>query len=501
MKQAIIFVVLLFTLVYCQDWQWSKTYHNNIYPGGWDIGWKVNETDDEGFLIIGTTDWYEIEDSMHGHVNYQFLIIRTDVLGNVITKQMYCDSIGAVFGAFRLGEDTMVVFNPLGILWVNQIGDSIFANSISRTSYPKHPFGGTITKTNDNCINFATSVLPDSGSEIMLYKLSLNGEILSSLEYYVFGESFDNTVTPSYISQTIDSGYIISGGTLYGANPWVLKINSAGDTLWSVHSLHCSGISSIVETQENEFLCISGSGVNIFICKIIDGGYVPWYRRFLFDEEETSYIYPYSLISTNDGNFVFCGSTGGYVITGGTFTYDTSDGFIMKIDSLGNPLWKRRVDIAGRWDYFYDVIQTHDSGYVCTGYASVWSDTTSSEPESLEVCLVKFSKDGDLVWENNMKIPDNISISVSPNPFNSSCEITFANVLWARHAVPLQIEIFDLNGKIVWMHDVEVKNFEPLPKTNAIVWSPDQTIPSGVYLVRATMQDGRSAEKRVVLVR
>jgi hypothetical protein len=86
-----------------------------------------------------------------------------------------------------------------------------------------------------------------------------------------------------------------------------------------------------------------------------------------------------------------------------------------------------------------------------------------------------------------------IVVNAFPNPFNSSCEIAMP--------VGSTLEIFDLNGKVVMKHDVGVQNFEPLPKSHAILWSPDQTIPSGVYLVRSTSSDGQNVTKKVVLVR
>ena len=495
MKNALLFLLAMTSLLCCQAVQWMRTYHNDIDPGGWDIGYRLFEVDDGGFLVLARTDWVEWPGCI---VHYPFFIIKTDELGNSIAKRMYCDSIGAIYGAFELAEDTIVVFHPLCVLSINQEGDSIFSNSISLASYPRHPTGGPATISDEGYWIFCCSVLPDSGSAIELHELTLAGEILSTREYFPFGEYFDNNVIPCFISETRDNGFIISGTTLFGHLSWVVKINSDGDTLWITYPPSCTIMNSIVETAPNEFLCLGIAGYcHFFVCKIIGDGVISWSRYWMYDYAETSHAYAYSLIPTFDGNFVFCGSTGGYIGDEGG-----NDGCLIKIDSLSNVIWQRRVDIAGRPDFFYSVIQTQDSGYVCTGYASVCTDPESTMCESLEVCLVKFSKDGDIIWENSMKIPQKLSLSVYPNPFNSSCAISAPS--------NAKIEIFDINGKCVWQTPCGSDRSKPLSPLargtdtdgrQGVVWSPDEKIPSGVYLIRATAKDGQSATKRIVFMK
>ena len=38
-------------------------------------------------------------------------------------------------------------------------------------------------------------------------------------------------------------------------------------------------------------------------------------------------------------------------------------------------------------------------------------------------------------------------------------------------------------------------------RANKYIWSPEQSVPSGVYLTRAITEDGQVAEKKVVLIR
>ncbi len=81
----------------------------------------------------------------------------------------------------------------------------------------------------------------------------------------------------------------------------------------------------------------------------------------------------------------------------------------------------------------------------------------------------------------NANVPVNVSLQICPNPFNSSCRIE----------VPMETttKIYDLNGKCVGVFD----------KTPC-VWTPDESISSGIYLIKATVGD-KLITKRAVLIR
>ena len=105
------------------------------------------------------------------------------------------------------------------------------------------------------------------------------------------------------------------------------------------------------------------------------------------------------------------------------------------------------------------------------------------------------------------KKPEMLRIEVFPNPFNSSCEISvlgsgFSVLGTGEHRTPStenRIEIFDLNGKLVW-NIAGVQNFEPL-QNRAIVWHTDNSISSGIYLIKATVRNGQMITKRVVYLK
>ncbi len=80
------------------------------------------------------------------------------------------------------------------------------------------------------------------------------------------------------------------------------------------------------------------------------------------------------------------------------------------------------------------------------------------------------------------KLPQNFSLSATPNPFNSSCRITY-NL--AEDAI---LEIFDISGKQIFHREISAG-------VGSILWSPDD-IPSGIYFARLH----NSTQNRIVKI-
>ena len=142
---------------------------------------------------------------------------------------------------------------------------------------------------------------------------------------------------------------------------------------------------------------------------------------------------------------------------------------------------------------------------------------TSPSPTVTEVCsdiLETFSK------------PISFELTVSPNPFNSSCAIMISQ----HSRLPRDcatVEIFDLQGRLVWNKPSDSDNIGvtslikggkpdevPLNKRDiakrqgvsassqgVIIWQPEEAISSGVFLVRATTSDGQQITKRIVYLK
>ena len=94
---------------------------------------------------------------------------------------------------------------------------------------------------------------------------------------------------------------------------------------------------------------------------------------------------------------------------------------------------------------------------------------------------------------------ENFLLAAYPNPFNSSVKIT-VNV--GANGVRPTIEIYDLRGNVVESSRASAAGDAGVAPTNrAFIWTPDKTISSGIYLVRARTADGGMISKRIVLIK
>ena len=120
------------------------------------------------------------------------------------------------------------------------------------------------------------------------------------------------------------------------------------------------------------------------------------------------------------------------------------------------------------------------------------------------------------VSENAHPLPDLFTLSAHPNPFNSAVTIAVEGV-GDGSPVPFDVEIYDVNGRMVEGGTVGAYCIRPFdgstrltPTTQEYIWSPHESLPSGVYLVRARVDSrslsraeatGATATKRIVYLK
>jgi len=76
--------------------------------------------------------------------------------------------------------------------------------------------------------------------------------------------------------------------------------------------------------------------------------------------------------------------------------------------------------------------------------------------------------------------PESFELTVYPNPFNSALTICAPQVS--------EVEIFDINGRLV---------AQGLPMANRYIWTPDESLGSGIYLIKATYKNKSYYKKAV----
>ena len=93
-------------------------------------------------------------------------------------------------------------------------------------------------------------------------------------------------------------------------------------------------------------------------------------------------------------------------------------------------------------------------------------------------------------------MPSEFKVRISPNPFNSGVRLQVSGV----REQEIRIKIFDLNGKLVGAGFMSAQITEGAHKARPYIWQPDESISSGIYLVRVSIE-GQTITKRVMYLK
>jgi hypothetical protein len=198
----------------------------------------------------------------------------------------------------------------------------------------------------------------------------------------------------SDVIQTDDDGYAICGATWSFANwslysdTYLIKTDSLGQLVWQRAyggTFRDSG-AALCPTPDNGYLVVGytesfGSGPSdIYVVNTDSVGDTVWTRTY----GGTGYDMAYSVGQTHDG---------GYVITG----YELSSGsgstnlLLLKIDSLGDVIWSATHG-GDDEDKGFSVQQTSDFGYIVTGASASYGAGDT------DLYLLKADSLGDTLW-------------------------------------------------------------------------------------------------------
>jgi hypothetical protein len=154
-------------------------------------------------------------------------------------------------------------------------------------------------------------------------------------------------------------------------------------------------------------------------------------------------------------------------------------------------------------------VQTNDGGYLIAGVFQRLEGGLS-DADSSQIYVIKTDSLGHSGLDYGVSTkcvnkPKSSTLSAHPNPFNSAVTIAVDGV-GDGSPVPFDVEIYDVNGRMVEGGTVGAYCIRPIdgstrltPTTQEYIWTPDKSLPSGVYLVRATFGDCEMARRVVYL--
>ncbi len=455
MRYGVSVFVALFSFLFAQpEIAWQRC----LGGSGDDYAHSIQQTTDGGYIVAGWT-LSDDGDVSGYHGGYDFWVVKLNSSGDIVWQKCLGGS----------GEDE--------------------AHSIQQTTDGGYIVAG-VTASNDG------DVSGNRGDyDFWVVKLNSSGDIVWQK---CLGGSNDDAAYS--IQQITDGGYVVAGytesndGDVSGnhgySDSWVVKLSSSGNIVWQkcLGGSRCDNAYSIQQTTDGGYIVagctesndgdVSGNhgGYDFWVVKLNSSGNIVWQKCL----GGSSYDEVCSIQQTADG---------GYIVAGGTLSNDgdvsgnhgSADFWVVKLNSSGDIVWQKCLG-GSNDDAAYSIQQITDGGYVVAGYTESNDGDVSGNHGSADFWVVKLRPDADDITEPTA--PKRASLSVFPNPFNSSCAI-FA----PRGS---KVSIYAISGKLF---------FGAEAGEGPLVWTPSADLPCGVYVVRARLPDGVEVTARAVHVR
>jgi hypothetical protein len=352
--------------------KWIRTYGGKAI----EDGYKVTQTDDEGFIVLANTisDWFEL---------FSVWLIKTDSTGNKEWDKKYDNAFGntvmqTLDGGYvvlsnkhisnfpRILESWIFRTDNLGnILWekVFDIENFSFMDDIIQTADENYLIIGSVYQEETN------------SSDVVLLMINDNGQVLWEKSYVS-----EDDMYASSVCETKDGGFIVTGAIITNEDRKIkmmlLKTNSDGTLLWqkSIGDEKYYIGYSLQETIEGDIIITGQTDDDFLLMKTDSNGEILWEKSI----DNSKWDIGFSIYQTDDG---------GYIIGGGT-TKRVSRfvGALIKTKGDGTVEWIRDFE-SNKWGELYSVEQTKDGGYIFTN--SVRSGIFNSD-----VALIKTNSEG-----------------------------------------------------------------------------------------------------------
>ena len=342
MNRTTIFLIVSLTLSFSSFAQINPPdtlWTNTLGAAGFDEGRCVQQTDDGGYIIVGS---HFIGGSL------EVYLVKTDSLGNSLWYRLY-------------GGD----FDDAGF-------------SVQQTMD-----GGYI-------IAGYTESFGAGGSDVYLIKTNANGDTLWASTY---GGSLDDRGY-SVQQDTIDGGYIITGYFTEqgrGKDVYLIKTDSWGfvqeqNTFGGMYD----DVGNCVQMTPDSGYFITGytsnsaGSTDVYLIKTFEGGGLDW---------EQTYGDPLYSDAGNSGHNT---PDGGHIITGYTrsgITDEEQQIYVVRTNSEGDTIWTSSMGTEGD-DAGHSIIPATEGGHIITGYS------TPGISDSLDAMLLVYIDEdsGNVIW-------------------------------------------------------------------------------------------------------
>ena len=454
--------------------EWSKCYGGSLD----DYVIAIETTNDNGYIISGTTTSNDGDVTGHHGVGYDVWVVKIDSVGNIQWSRCY--------GGTDYDDEAHII--------------------------PTDDGGYLFAATSGSADGDATGITGKGGYDVWVVKTSATGTIEWQKKYGGFDGDFAGS-----IKKVTGGGYIIGGGT-YSNLPgkhgdmqdcYVLRIDNAGTLLWQkcYGGTSEEGYANIKNTPDGGFIFVStassGDGdvtgvhspyedefyvYDIWLVKLSAAGAIEWQKVFGGYAND----YGEDVQKTSDGGYIVCGlaaSADGDVVG----NHGDGDAWIIKTTSNGTMEWQLCAG-GSLNDGAASITSDFGNGnYIFTGFnMSSDGDCTSN-------------KGGGDVWVVQLAPPATASLATSgkadaittlinkmyvyPNPVKNTAIVNFV----AAKESSYTIAINDINGREVYR-----AAYKATPGINKVPVNI-ANITKGIYFIK--LQQGSAVVQTAKLVK
>ena len=222
---------------------------------------------------------------------------------------------------------------------------------------------------------------------LIINYVSLQGQNIFFQSYGGSGNDYGENII-----STIDSGFLAIGATeSYGnglTDMYFVKTDIKGNVLWhkTFGGPNIDYGKSVVQTLDSGFIACGYSNsenlnYDIFLVKVNKNGILQWSKKIGGIDWDFGNKIIRSVVDSNH-----------FYVVGKTFNYGSinGDGFVLKINSLGDSLWMKTYG-GNMEDEFKDIIQSKDGKLYCIGN----NKSAKPDPRLWISCL---AENGDTLW-------------------------------------------------------------------------------------------------------
>lgn len=197
---------------------------------------------------------------------------------------------------------------------------------------------------------------------------------------------------------------------------------------------------------------------------------------------DTILDYGYSIIQDHSGNYVSCGK----------FHRNSSfyaGGYLVKLNSCGNVIWKKKFDLTTDLEGFNDIIELPDKNYLIAGSTSVTNYTINSN-----AFLAKVDTNGSLLWFKQYIHPDfDFSYQLEITSDNNIIILGYSTDVNDSNGDVLLIKA-DNNGNLIWRKRIGSTTYQEN-------YSSFKIIDNTKYLLGGTEKNYSTSDKDIGIMK